>query len=192
MIKGVEWQKIRRNARRKAGGSVNRREQNKYLDLWTSGLNEGDIAKKFNRDIRTVQKYLGDTIKSEMRTILAPCLTNPHLEQTDTAGRGPLELNQQNWRLDPITWFFLCAPDLSEVGKAYWRIEFKEFRNKMEKITFWQHYQNLRDKVNDLQNKYEKAINKLSAGQSEVWERIQRERTSCFPPSRTAENPNED
>lgn len=103
-----------------------------------------------------------------------------------------MELNGQNWRLDPITWFHLCVPDLREESEAYWRTDFLKFKKILEKIDFWRRDQDLRNKVDDLQKEYEKAADKLPVSQREVWERIQRERKSSFPPSRTAESPNVD
>lgn len=178
----------RSNINNKRTDRVSRRDKQKFGQLWRQGLTEVEIAEKLKRDPRTVRKHLGLSVKMELKRLLSPCLANPQLNLPNITGRYPLQLKDQDFRLNPILWFHLCTPDFSEECEGFWG-DYTQLERKMEKIRFWQHYVKLKSGVYKLQSDYERACEKLPQSERNVWDRIQSEGLSTPLPYRVPSHP---
>lgn len=167
--------------RGKVRGRVNKRDLKAMIRLQNQGSSDISIAKELKWDIRTVRKHLGSVGRRELTEKLCPCLTNPHLELPNRYATYPLELHEQDWRLDPITWFYLCTPDFSEEGMMYWE---DKFVKQLKRSSFWNHYQKLKIEVYRLQKDYENSAPTLADEDRNIWQQIQGERNEHFLPSR--------
>lgn len=122
------------------------------------------------------------------------CLEHPTLNDLPDY-RELLEVRGYDWRLDPLTWFYLCAPDFSDTSS--WGKEFIQLRSHMDKSPFWEHLEQLKRAVDNLRKDYDRAAVKLFGNDpqlKEFWTRIQieqlrRERNWHDRPSRTAHTP---
>ncbi len=159
--------------------------------LLFKGYTYQQIADKTNWDSRTVKTYL-EGVPTDPKSLLSPCLTDPHSSIRVAYESYPLELHNQDWRLDPITWFYLCTPDLSEDKERFWSKAYAKFKEKMEKIGFWQHYVKLTSAAYRLQSAYKEAAPNLPTELIAVWESIHKELTLRLMPSRIPQNPEPD
>jgi hypothetical protein len=161
-------------------GRVKKREKKRMERLWGQGQKSiKDIAKDVKRDPRTVAKHLGVSQIDQLSRLLLKCIFNPRISTPPRYARYPLELNGQDWRLDPITWFYLCTPDLSEDVEYLWEDATPKFMNTIKKTKFWRDYIKLRYEVFQLNKGYEEAVQKLSETDvklKELWDKITCER----------------
>jgi len=131
---------------------------------------------------------------SEFNNLISLCLYNPHTEVcTELQYWKPLHVEDFDYRLDPITWFYLCTPDFSEA--RYWKPCFLELKQYLQEIGFWNHYLELQGSVWKLQKQYEKVAKKLSEEDEvfqEIWEQIQDKRLRALRPSRIPADPSSD
>ncbi len=176
-------------------GKKNRSPGQEIITNWRllrlKGYTYPQIAEKTKWDYRTVKTYL-EKVPTDLKSLLAPCLTDPNLSIRVAYESYPLELYNQDWRLDPITWFYLCTPDLSEDKERFWSKAYAKFKEKMEKSGFWQHYGKLKSAAYRLQSAYKEAAPNLPTELIAVWESIQKELTLRLMPSRIPQNPEPD
>lgn len=135
--------------------------------------------------------------QENLRSIVAlirSCLEHPILNDLPDY-RDLLEVRGYDWRLDSITWFYLCTPDFGDT--ASWGKEFVWLKSHMDKSPFWEHLEQLKRAVNDLRKDYNRIAVKLFHNDQQLkrfWTKIQveqlrRERDRHDRPSRTAHTP---
>jgi len=126
--------------------------------------------------------------------LIRSCLEHPALNDLPDY-RELLEMRRYDWRLDPITWFYLCTPDFADT--ASWGKEFVWLRSHMAESPFWEHLKQLKQAVDDLKKDYDRVAIKLFRSDQQLrkfWTKIQveqlkRERNRDDRPSRTAHTP---
>ena len=159
----------------------------KMKRLRSGGATYKKIGKSLDLDWRTVRKHLGMDPIDQVAHMLRKCLFNPYLSVPPRHVRYPLELYGQDWRLNPITWFQLCTPDLSDDTEPYWEQAYPKFMKYLTRTQFWSHYVKLRYDVFKLHKEYENAVQKLSGSDislRECWDNLESQRLRHFPLAR--------
>jgi hypothetical protein len=194
---------------RKKKKTVNQAEIKRMKKLRQGGHSIEAIAEKLNRDLRTVRKYLGivdskgeetkflkeDHLKRVIAQVdsIRSCLEHPTLNGLPE--RELLEIREHNWQLDPMMWFYLCTPSFTR--KDWWGSEFPMLESHMKESSFWEHLQQLKQTVIDLEKDYDRIALKLFKDDQhfeEFWksiqfERLKRESDWGYKPSRTPHTP---
>lgn len=151
-----------------------------------SNKDESHIQEK-EYEFRQSQQHK-DLLKKELEKIRA-CLRDPRLYELPDK-RELLEVEGKDWRLDPKMWFYLCTPDFSDLRK--WGYAFPLVEKEIKESIFWEHYWQLWDAVEQLENDYGVAAAKLSRDYEEFrepWikikvEKAMREQDPQLKPSR--------
>lgn len=135
-----------------------------------------------------------DDVMNQLK-VLRSCLTSPHLELGADSRPYPLELFgegwSQDWRLEPITWFRLCAPDLiDEWGK--WGTEYQQLRQHMTQSQFENYYRQLYLEVINLDKAYKKVAESFQGDYKKTWENMRSKMISPFNVSRIPAFPEPD
>jgi hypothetical protein len=116
------------------------------------------------------------------------------LSANDTGDYG-MEIDGQDWSLDPIIWDSLSTPDLEDV---HWsNTESLLLNAHMKKSKFWEDYRQLQEMAETLEKCYEKAADKLAKDDQrfrQTWTTVQlrKKRQLESRPSRTRNNPEVD
>jgi hypothetical protein len=134
-----------------------------------------------------------DNILSQLET-LRSCLEYPTLNDLPDY-RTLLNVRGNDWRLDPVMWFYLSTPDFS--NKDLWGPKFPMLESHMKESPFWEHLEHLEHMVKDLEKYYDIIALKLSAEDQrfrDFWraiqvERLRRETAWGYKPSRTTHSP---
>lgn len=135
-------------------------------------------------------------IKEEAKRLRA-CIRNPRLHMLPDK-RELLEVDNQDWRLDPVMWFYLCTPDFSDRRK--WSELFPLLTKHMRGSTFWKDSGGLRTAVRKLEEDYQIAAIQLGKDFDqfrELWnqmsvEKLIRKKDKFFRPSRYPDAPPEE
>lgn len=173
----------------KPTGHVKKRELNTIMRLLDRGWVAVDIARRLRRDPRTVQKHIDKVMQDQYAAVLSTCLSKPHINVPSNYTPVPLELHGQDWRLNPIIWFHLSAPDLSEDAEVHWERDFPSLVRRLKGQSFWRHYLKLKSDAYALQQEYECAAQALSEEDQVTWENTQHDRNAHFLPSRVPDEP---
>ena len=80
---------------------------------------------------------------------LKACFENVDSPYLPPDYRELLEVRGCDWRLDPMMWFYMCTPDLSDMRR--WDPEFKQLLEHMEGGEFKKRFGKLRDTVQELE-----------------------------------------
>jgi hypothetical protein len=97
-------------------------------------------------------------LKAEVKN-LRSCLLDPRRLPEIPDYREPLMIGNRDWRLDPVTWFHLCAPDFTNLER--WGESFLMLKQHMKEGSFWDNYGKLWRAVLKLENDYQRAAAKL-------------------------------
>jgi len=177
--------------------------------LKKSGHSIEKIAELLNRDNRTIRKYLflagakesqllelhSRHVDRVIRSVdlLRSCLINPKLVLIPKRREYPLELNGQDWRLEPLTWFRLCTPDLS--NEELWGPEFFILKQHMKESPFWKHYYQLWQEAIKLDKAYQDVARNLGQRDrefNETWREIEKHMVHPYHISRIPDDPEPD
>ena len=124
------------------------------------------------------------------------CIERPNLDE-EPDYHQLMNVRGYDWRLDPVMWFYLCAPDLSKTdswGTDPALLKSHIESNPLKKSPFWAHLDQLWQKVKALENNYDKMAVEIMSEDGEFkkyWESIQLERVKreksegAYKPSRT-------
>jgi len=127
----------------------------------------------------SIDEHLKDLIN--LAKSIRSCIERPNLDE-EADYHQLMNVRGYDWRLDPAMWFDLCTPDLSKVNS--WGIDPALLKshiesNPLKKSPFWEHLDQLWQKVKALENDYDKMAVEIMAGDGEFkkyWESIQLER----------------
>jgi len=152
---------------------------------------EDRLANKVRREEHT------RLIKEEAKRLRA-CVRNPRLHMLPDK-RELLEVDNQDWRLDPVMWFYLCTPDFSN-SKRRWGDSFSLLRQHTRGSSFWKDYGDLWKAARKLEEDYQIAAIQLGKDfdeYRELWnqisvEKLGRKRGSLFRPSKYPDAPLEE
>ncbi len=126
-----------------------------------------------------------DNLKKQLE-VLRSCLTSPQLELGADFRDYPLELFgegwSQDWRLEPVTWFRLCTPDLTDEAK--WGLEYQQLKQHMKDSSFEKHYLQLYQEVINLDKAYKEAATNFQRDYKKTWEDMQVKMVSPYDISR--------
>lgn len=156
---------------------------------WPQIKDELLAKENLSPDLRT--RHI-DRVMAQVES-LRSCLTNPEPETIPYADRPPLQLMGHDWRLDPVMWLHLCAPDLSD--ERLWGPEFELLKQHMKASPFWGHLEELGEAVKELEKDYESTAEKLGAKDEEFrksWESLRERKAWATEPFRTPHSPQPD
>jgi hypothetical protein len=141
----------------------------------------------------SIGKHLNDLI--ELASSIRHCIVPPNLDE-EPDYHHLMNVMGYDWRLDPVMWFYLCTPDLNKVNS--WPTEPALLKSHIEsnpskKSPFWEHMEELWQKVKALESVYDKrAVDLMKEDKNfkEYWEsiqfeRVKREDVGGYKPSRT-------
>lgn len=114
-------------------------------------------------------------LKAEVQNI-RDCLLNP-IEHPLPDKRVLLGVGDEDWRLDPIGWFYRSIPDFSDQWR--WGYSFPLLKQHMKESPFWKHYGDLWSTTLKLEDSYQHAAAKLSVKYEEFreqWAKINAEK----------------
>lgn len=119
------------------------------------------------------------------------CLYNPRLELLPYIGPWPhLEVNGEDWTLEPDMWLALVTPDFEDPG--LWGELFPAFREHTRASPFWGHLDELKGAVEEVEDLHAKAATRLGEQDPAfraAWEKFEAEREWQTLPSRTLHSP---
>ncbi len=163
----------------------------KYVNDVYNQLNTWRRKLAVNKLLR--EEHLQDLIN--LSKSIRRCIEQPNLDERPDY-HPLMSVRGYDWRLDPVMWFYLCTPDLSKTDS--WRTEPVLLKSHIENnpvkdSPFWEHLDQLWQKVKSLEHDYDKTAIKLMKEDKEfrkLWksiqvERMQREKSEGYKPSRT-------
>ena len=152
--------------------------------IWCDDYNKKRILK---------ERHTDDLL--DLAVKIRSCIERPNLDE-EADYHQLLNVRGYDWRLDPVMWFYLCTPDVSKTD--YWGTDPALLKshiesNPLKKSLFWDHMDQLWQKVKTLDHEYDKMAIEIMADDSEFkkyWESIQlekvkREEEGVYKPSRT-------
>ncbi len=147
----------------------------KVLFLKHMGLQNTEISDKTKIPFWDVKSILQDERMGRLPTSLTRQAFERHIDRlctrsktfytlihdntyfVDSLEKGedldPLQLYGHDWRLDPIRWFYLVVPNISD--ERYWDSRFhSELKSHISNSTFCDQYQKLQQKVEEVNSIY--------------------------------------
>jgi hypothetical protein len=126
-------------------------------------------------------------------------LCTEYIGSDSGADRTLLIFRDNDWRIDPVQWFYLSTPDLESQD---WQPILQQLKLHTPDWKFWKHWEHLKTKVIQESEKIQKACNEISKTNDEfmrVWQDIRLmlsinnyELGKWFRPSRTCLKPEPD
>jgi hypothetical protein len=86
-----------------------------------------------------------------------------------------LEVDGIDWRLDPMMWFYLCTPDFEPMGK--WGDLFPNLKEHLGQNPFWEHYEVLKNKADQLDSWFRLEVGKLGPefhSRKDIWDELEK------------------
>jgi predicted transcriptional regulator len=174
---------VKRDALGRRTGRVRAPERKEIERMARQGMTITEIADRLGRDPRTIAKELrqgtevnrGHLLRTRhldrlftIADTLRECLYDPVLATPPALlPPGLLTVYDQDWRLDPILWFYLCVPNLDEECEDYWGPELQMLREHLAENPFWDRWHKFRAAAYGLQNDYVEAIEKADKNEVE-------------------------
>jgi len=130
------------------------------------------------------------TIPISIKSKLLSCLYNIHTEIATETEWVPLQYEGLDYRLEPVTWFRICTPDLMD--ECCWSPHYDDMKHYLLENGFLNHYWELKKKADTLQSLYDFKIADLPLIYRMIYRNIRNRTERRFGPSRIPAEPKPD